>query len=86
MMKRRLGTDPTLLVGGLSNEEVFIGAILRQALSDARRDQPSQTSLLAHEQAIAFLYDQGALDWWVGLVGSDGDILGDALRRAAGLE
>ena len=62
-MTRRLGTDPTLALSGVSREEMFIGAILRQALSDARLDQPSQTPPSAHEQAIAFLEDQEALDW-----------------------
>ena len=85
-MTRRTGTDPALVYQGLSAELLLIGAILRQALSDACWDQPSQTPLPVHQQAIAFLYDQEALDWWAGLVGADGDAMGYALRRAAGLE
>ena len=85
-MTRRTGTDPSLANQNLSGEILLIGAILRQTLSDARWDQPSQTPLSVHQQAIAFLYDQETLDWWAGLVGAEGDSMGCALRRAAGLE
>ena len=82
-MTRRLGTHPTLVLSGLSNEEVFIGATLRQALSDATWGQPSHTPPSAHEQAIAFLRDQGAIDWWAESVGADGDRWRHAGARTA---
>lgn len=85
-MLRHKGTDPALNETGLSGEMLLIGAILRQAVCDARLDTPSQTSTSAHRQAKAFLMDQDAIDWWAGLVGANGDILGETLRRAARLE
>ena len=85
-MTRRMGIDPTSNYRGLMPELLLIGAILRQALSDARWDQPSQTPELAHQQAIAFLKDQKMIDWWAESVGADGETMGHALRTAAGLE
>ena len=85
-MTRRMGTDPTLNYRGLLPEILLAGAVLRQALSDARLDQPSQTNKMVHQQAVTFLNDQNAIDWWAELVGADGDVLGHTLRRAAGLE
>lgn len=86
-MKRRKGVDPTLIhASGLEPEVLLVGAILKQALVDARWDQPSQTPEFARDQAIAFLCDQHAIDWWADLMGADGEALGETLRKAAGLE
>ena len=81
-MKRRAGIDPTLSAQGLTAEEMLVGAVLRQALTDAAADAKSAQ----YQEAVMFLSDQDRVGWWAALTGADGDILGETLRRSAGLE
>lgn len=80
-MIRGSGTDPASPSHRLPGEILLIGAILRQALVDARGNQP-----IAQQQAIAFLMDDWSINWWAELVGADGEVLASALRVAAKLE
>lgn len=85
-MTRRSGTDPTLSDQHLPGEFLLAAAILRQAVSDALWDQPSQTPENMHQQAITFLMDDEALDWWGEMLDADSEVLARALRVAAKLE
>ena len=81
-MMRRAGIDPTLSAQGLTAEEMLVGAVLRQALTDAAAD----TKSARYQDAVLFLGDQDRVGWWAALTGADGDVLGETLRRSAGLE
>ena len=81
-MMRRAGIDPTLSAQGLTGEELFIGAILRQAVTDAAGNTKSAKC----KEAILFLCDQERVTWWAELTGADGEILGETLRRSVGLK
>ena len=85
-MIRRAGIDPASTQNTLTSEVLLIGAVLRQAVVDARGDQPSQCPERAQMEAQAFLLDQDVIDWWAALLGADGAAIGHALRREAGLE
>lgn len=85
-MHRIAGLDPASNNHSNEPEMLFIGAILRKAVSDARMERASDTTLAQQRRAQDFLRDQAAIDWWAELVGADGDVLGDALRLAAGVE
>ena len=81
-MKRRAGIDPTLSAQGLTAEEMLVGAVLRQALTDAAAD----TKSARYQDAVLFLGDQERVGWWAPLTGADGEVLGETLRRSVGLE
>ena len=81
-MMRRAGIDPTLSTQGLTGEELLVGAILRQALTDAKGAAES----VKRQEAMMLLRDQERINWWAELTGVDGDVLGETLRHSVGLE
>ena len=85
-MQRIAGLDPASHRHSNEPELLLIGAILRKAISDARLEKPSETTLIEQQKAQTFLRDHGAINWWASLVGADGEFLGEILRRAAGIE
>ena len=85
-MQRIAGLDPASHRHSNEPELLFIGAILRKAVSDARMEKPSKTTAKEQHQAQAFLCDDDAMQWWASLVGADGRFLGESLRLAAGIE
>lgn len=87
MIRRDDAVDnPSSFPQRLPAEVLLVGAVLRQALADARRDQNSQCEPWEQQQAIAFLLDDSSIEWWAHLVGADSDVLIRNLRMAAGLE
>lgn len=84
-MMRRDGTDPATPRQGLSGEMLLVGAVLRQAVADARKDQPLHTSALIYKQAVDFLLDDAGIEFWANIVGADADGFKEILRREAGL-
>ena len=85
-MQRIAGLDPASHRHSNEPELLLIGAILRKAISDARLERPSETSVAAQRKAQAFLRDHDAINWWASLVGADGECLRETLLRAAGIE
>jgi hypothetical protein len=71
-------TDPSQ-TPGLSPELHLLAAILRQAMKDAQSRRPD-----VREEALAFLHDAGALDWWSAALGLTDELLTRHIRATLG--
>ena len=88
------GSPPAARDYGIDPYMAFVGAFLRQAVTDAQRaptvtedwtESGSRSTPDIQGEARAFLLDQSRLAPWVELTGADVDVMQQTLLRAAGL-